>query len=136
LHITSKVAEWLELNGPSYEAAKRARFKHLARKAYKDYHVPSVLFEVVHNEEDAVKAAESIGYLVILKPTNCASSQGVSFVSTKYELIESMKQLQDFKHTYLEFNVSDEYLVKEYLEGPEFSVELFLQNGRGMLNSY
>lgn len=39
-----------------------------------------------------------------------------------------MAIISDFKVTYMDFKVREEYLVEEYLEGQEFSVEIFLEN--------
>lgn len=39
-----------------------------------------------------------------------------------------------FKQSYLGFAVRDEYLLEEYLEGKEYSIELFLEEGKTLMS--
>jgi biotin carboxylase len=134
-HYTAEVAEWLSLPTISSSAAHHARNKELARHAYKKNKVPSALFAKVSSPEEACIAASNIGYPVVLKPTNCASSQGVSFITNQEELLHAFHKLREFKKTYMGFDVSNDYLIEEYLEGPEFSVELFLKDKEVVFSS-
>ncbi len=129
-HITAKVAEKLNLKGIPYEAALKARNKDLANKSYEECGVPSAKYSKIKNYEEAVFSAETIGYPVVLKPTNAASSQNVFFISSQEELKEAMDKISNFKVTYMDFSVRDEYLIEEYLDGPEFSVEVFLDESK------
>ncbi|WP_173918671.1 ATP-grasp domain-containing protein [Halobacillus sp. Marseille-Q1614] len=134
-HYTAEVAEWLSLPTIPSFAAYNARNKDLARHAYKKNKVPSAQFAKVSNDEEACEAATWIGYPVVLKPTNCASSQGVFFINNKEELLHAFQKLKEFKKTYMGFDVSTDYLIEEYLEGPEFSVELFLKDQEVIFSS-
>lgn len=134
-HITAKVAERLGLRSVPYEAAFRSRNKDLAREAYAEHGVPSAKFQKVKTFEEAAAAAEAIGYPVVLKPTNCASSQNVYFIHDEAELRKAWDVIVDFKVTYMDFKVREEYLIEQYLQGPEFSVELFLQNGQVLFSA-
>ncbi|MCZ8521670.1 MULTISPECIES: ATP-grasp domain-containing protein [Paenibacillus] len=128
-HLTAQAAERLGLRGVPYEAALRARNKDLARQAYEEHGVPGAKYKKVGTLEEAIEAAGAIGYPVVLKPTNCASSQGVYFINSPEELREAFGLLLEFKVTYMDFKVREEYLIEEYIDGQEFSVELFLQEG-------
>ncbi|AJS59484.1 ATP-grasp domain-containing protein [Paenibacillus sp. IHBB 10380] len=128
-HLTAKVAERLGLKGVPYEAALKSRNKDLAREAYADHDVPSAKFKKIKTYEEAVLAAGEIGYPIVLKPTNASSSQKVFFINSSSELEQAMADIVDFKETYMNFKVREEYLIEEYLNGQEFSVELFLQDG-------
>ncbi|MEK4304274.1 MULTISPECIES: ATP-grasp domain-containing protein [Oceanobacillus] len=127
-HYTAEVAEWLDLPTVPSVAAYTARNKDSARIVYKKYNVPSARFAKVSSLEEACESAQSIGYPVVLKPTNCASSQGVFFINNKEAMVQAFHKLREFKKTYMGFDVSRDYLVEEYLEGPEFSVEFFLKD--------
>ncbi|MFB9328237.1 ATP-grasp domain-containing protein [Paenibacillus aurantiacus] len=129
-HLTARVAERLGLRGVPYEAALKARNKDLARQAYEAHGVPGAKYKKVGSFEEASRAASTIGYPVVLKPTNCASSQGVYFIHGEAELRDAFEELRQFKVTYMDFKVRDEYLIEEYIDGQEFSVELFLEDGR------
>ncbi|RJX37551.1 ATP-grasp domain-containing protein [Paenibacillus pinisoli] len=128
-HLTARVAERLGLQGIPYEAALKARNKDLARQAYAEHGVPSAKFKKVKTYEEALAASISIGFPVVLKPTNAASSQNVYFIHDEADLKAAFEVIVEFKVTYMDFKVRDEYLIEEYLEGPEFSVELFLSDG-------
>jgi biotin carboxylase len=134
-HLTAKVAERLGLKGVPYEAALRSRNKDLAREAYAEHGVPSAKFKKVRTYEEAAAAAEEIGYPVVLKPTNCASSQNVYFINNIAELQKAMDIIVAFKVTYMDFKVREEYLVEEFLDGPEFSVELFVKDGEAIFST-
>jgi biotin carboxylase len=134
-HLTAKVGERLGLRGVPYEAALRSRNKDLARLAYAEHDVPSAKFKKVRTYEEAAAAAEEIGYPVVLKPTNCASSQNVFFINDEGHLQEAMETILDFKITYMDFKVREDYLIEEYLDGPEFSVELFVREGEAIFSA-
>lgn len=128
-HITAKVAERLGLKGIPYEAALKSRNKDLARNTYERKGIPSAKYRKVKTKDEALKGAEEIGYPVVLKPTNAASSQNVFFINNPNELKNAMDKMFEFKITYMNFEVRDEYLVEEYIDGQEFSVEIFLKEG-------
>ncbi|MGV7118660.1 ATP-grasp domain-containing protein [Paenibacillus kyungheensis] len=127
--VTAEAGERLGIHGTSFVAASNARNKDLARQAFLRDNVPSAKFAVVRDSEEAVIAAARIGYPVVLKPTNAASSQSVYFVENESVLREAFREIIDFKTTYMDFKVREEYLIEEYLTGPEFSVEIFLSQG-------
>lgn len=129
-HVTARVAEIIGLRGIPFDAVLQSRNKDLARETYEKCNVPSAKYAKVKTYVEAELAAQQIGYPVVLKPTNCASSQGVYFVNNSRELKKAMEELKDFKVTYMNFKVRDEYLIEEYIDGPEFSVELFLDEGK------
>jgi len=133
-YVTAKVGEKLGLRGISPEAALKARNKDMARVAYEINQVPSAKFKIVKDYDEAVNATNQIGFPVVLKPTNCASSQNVFFIKNLGELNKSMEEMMKFKTTYMGFPVRNEYLIEEYLVGPEFSVELFLKNEQAIFS--
>ncbi|MGY4761699.1 ATP-grasp domain-containing protein [Paenibacillus caseinilyticus] len=44
-------------------------------------------------------------------------------------------RIASFKVTYMDFEVREEYLIEAYLEGPEFSVELFVRDGEAAFSA-
>lgn len=128
-HITSMVSKKLGLWHVNCDAALRARNKDLARARYHECGVPNANYMVITSYTDAKMAAAKIGYPIIVKPTNCASSQNVFMVRTDKELRGVMKIVKNFRETYMGFKTREEYLVEEYIDGPEFSVEIFFSKG-------
>lgn len=128
LHITSRVAEKLGLKCMQYEAAEKARNKDLARESYAKHNVPSVRFKKVRNYSEAKEAIKEIGFPVVVKPANCASSQNVFYVENYSNLENAVNNIINLKTTYMGFDVKEEFLIEEYIKGQEFSVELFLKD--------
>lgn len=125
---TAIVAAKLNIPYLSVACAKLVRNKDLARQCYAKHGVPSAQFAVVSNLDESINAASHIGYPVVLKPTNTASSQHVYFICDSAALTKAFIQMQAFHQSYMGFRVREEYLIEEYLDGPEFSVELFVEN--------
>ena len=119
------VSEQLGLPGISQDAAGVATSKLLMRQAWQTNNVPSADFIRVGEDDDHVRAAESIGYPVIVKPA-CSiggGCRGVSLVARPEEL----KAAVDFAR---EFYPDKTILIEEYLQGLEFSVEATVWRGR------
>ncbi|MGX4593236.1 ATP-grasp domain-containing protein [Leuconostoc sp. JNUCC 76] len=126
--ITAKVNEKLQLFGNSVSATHFARNKDAARKVYAQKNVPSAKFSVVKNIDEAIQASQKIGFPLVLKPVNTASSINVFYIDTVQTLVERFQEMTKLKESYMGFKVKNEYLMEEFLTGPEFSVELFLNS--------
>lgn len=126
--VTAKVAEKLNMFGNPYFATKCARNKDLARIQYAKKGVPSAKFAVAKTVDEALEASKKIGFPLILKPTNTASSIDVFYVSNEQQLRDRFSQISQLKQSYMHFKVREEYILEEFMSGPEFSVELFLSN--------
>ncbi|MFL5330275.1 MAG: ATP-grasp domain-containing protein [Gemmataceae bacterium] len=133
--VAAEVAERLSLRAVSLPAAQRGRNKDLARLAYCDAQVGSPDFRIIRKRSenetllDAREAARQLRYPVVLKPTNCACSQMVKRVNHETELDTEVRHHLRFKTSMLGLAVAPTILLEEYIEGPEFSVELFLNDG-------
>lgn len=123
--VTAKVAEELGMFGNPYFAAKRARNKDLARIQYAKKCVPSAKFAVVKTIQEALEASINIGFPLILKPTNTASSIDVFYVENETQLHKRFSQISRLKKSYMGFKVRNEFILEEFMSGPEFSVEFF-----------
>lgn len=133
-HITALAAEKLGLKNVTYDAAVKARNKDLAKEAFINNNVPCARYRIIKIYEEALTAIQYIKYPAVIKPTNAASSQGVYLVKNEEELKSALEKLALFKQSYLGFAVRDEYLLEEYLEGQEYSIELFLEDGKTLMS--
>lgn len=124
--ITAKVATKLGKFGNSIFSAHCARNKDAARIEYQKKGVPSTKFEVVNSIESAITASNKIGFPLILKPTNTASSIDVFYIDNIDTLKQRFNEISQLKISYMGFKVNKSYIMEEFLDGPEFSVELFL----------
>ncbi|HDR8040744.1 TPA: ATP-grasp domain-containing protein [Bacillus cereus] len=99
------------------------RDKYYMRKVLHEGGLDNTAFQVVECENDIIDFANQHGYPVILKPVNGWASTGVSVIHSKEDVSSAVKwfnSLVDSKHMYVE----------EFLEGDEFSVEAFSENGK------
>lgn len=129
-HITSEVAEYFGFTAQPYMAALRARRKDLAREVYEENGVPNPKFATVNNLECSREIIERVGYPMVLKPTDGACSQNVILVKNDDEFEKAAKLLLGFEETYLGFKPRKEFLIEEFIPGEEFSIEIFIYNGK------
>lgn len=123
----------LGLRGTSPEGVLTARNKDRARAALARAGLPSARFAVAHSADDAVAAAGSIGWPVVLKPPSGADSL-LSFTATgPEEAREAARQILDGAGTVPQRwrpQFRRGVLVEEYLVGTLVSVELGVRDGR------
>ncbi len=90
--------------------------KHIMREfsAYHDFVTPDFKFCISIN--DALLAAEYIGYPVIIKPVNNQSSKGV-------HRVDNINELKYVFYDSLQFSNKHGVLIEKFLDGIEFTVE-------------
>ncbi|MGW3228658.1 ATP-binding protein [Kitasatospora sp. NPDC001095] len=103
--------------GNSEATAHACRNKAASRAAFAAAGVPSAASVRVDSFDQALAAAEGIGYPVVVKPTAAAGSIGVRRADDSFDLVDAYTQAA--LHADDGFGV----LVEEYLDGPEVSVE-------------
>lgn len=124
----AKIAAALGLPGGDVEAVLRCRDKHLTRQALAAAGVPQAVSVAAATVDEAVAAAERIGWPVVLKPRAMAASLGVVRVDTAAELAERFPFARDT--TLPGAWRYPDVLVEEYLTGPEVSVDAAVHGGR------
>jgi biotin carboxylase len=125
----AKVAAALGLPGGDPDMVMRCRDKHLTREALDAAGVPQARSILVTSVDEALAAAERIGYPVVLKPRALAASLGVVRVDNPDELA----QRYGFAHDTTvpgAWHYDVVVLVEEYLTGPEISVDSAVHAGR------
>lgn len=130
LAITGSVADDFGYPTQPPQALRRARNKDLAREAYRAAGLRCPKFKLVRSLQEAVAAARDIGYPLIVKPADAIASQHVSFIAQEVEFEAAFAGLAQFKESFLGFRPRQEYLLEEYLPGPEFSVEVLMSEGQ------
>lgn len=126
---TARAAEVVGLPGPGYAAAVRCRDKSATRAALALQHVPQPRSVTVGGLPEALLAAETLGYPVVLKPRGGGASEGVVLVHDAATLTEHVLTTGSVRsHDLLEFDRA--LLVEEFLDGPEISVDAAVHDGR------
>ncbi len=119
MKVVAKVGRELGLNTISEDAALKATNKGEMRKALKEGGVPIPNFSIVSSEEEYREAIKGFSYPFIVKPSDNSGSRGVMLVEKEEDLLKAF--------TYARKNCTDGMvLVEDYMEGPEVSVEVFV----------
>jgi biotin carboxylase len=127
VEMTAAVARRLGLPGLTVDAAVLCRDKHAMRRRLAEAGIPSARSVMVGTLPAALRAAEDVGYPVVLKPRNLGGSIGV----VKARDAADVTRLFDVSTgaTMSRVRSLAGLLVEEYLDGPEFSVESVVADG-------
>jgi biotin carboxylase len=129
----AEVAAALGLPGPSVAAAHRARNKAAMRAALAAGDVPHPAFARTTAWADVAAASERIGFPAIYKPTGGAGSAGVFRIDTADELRATFDRaaatVNPDTDSFFAY-YPDEFVLEEYVEGTEVSVEGVVARGR------
>lgn len=126
MNVMGRINDELHLSGISKEMAIRATNKHLMREAFEKYGAPSPKSILTKNEDDAWQLfCEQFTTNAILKPSRNSGSRGIAKVVkgiTKEAFIELYRRA-------LEESRDHSVLIEQFIEGPEFSVEVIVWQG-------
>lgn len=126
MNVMGRINDELHLSGISKEMAIRATNKHLMREAFEKYGAPSPKSILTKNEEDAWQSFnEQFTTNAILKPSRNSGSRGIAKVVkgiTKDAFMELYRRA-------LEESRDHSVLIEQFIEGPEFSVEVIVWQG-------
>ncbi len=128
--IAAAVAAGLDAVGNDVSAALCARDKVNMRLRFLSQNIssPNVL-RIFTNLADVVLGSGLLYYPVVVKPSDMACSLFVRLVNSQKELVNAAEQIFHEAMQPLEYAARKVILVEEYIEGPEYSVELFLHSG-------
>ncbi|WP_312497696.1 ATP-grasp domain-containing protein [Enterococcus sp.] len=128
LEITAKLCEFFELRGNSLESicSTKNKASQYLKVSNKGIIIPKT--DVINLSIDKYIKKEKIDYPVIIKPVSSSGSHLVKKISTYNEY---KRYIQTLKH--IETNERGQpfvkkYLVQEFIEGREYSVEIFVEN--------
>ena len=125
--VMGRINDELGLSGISREQAICATNKHLMRKAFEKGNAPSPKSILAQDAEDAWSRLQNeFDTDAILKPSRNSGSRGIAKVSRNMDK-------GDFIRAYGEaLNESRDHsvLIEQFIEGPEFSIEIIVWNGK------
>ncbi|NOT27632.1 MAG: ATP-grasp domain-containing protein [Acidobacteria bacterium] len=99
------------------------RRKHLVRQALDRAGLPNPAYAVTTSWPATREAAERIGYPVVVKPPDLASSAFVRLVKDERELHDAFSSLERFSTNFREQAREPLWLLEEFMAGDEVSVE-------------
>ncbi|EMX6285280.1 ATP-grasp domain-containing protein [Providencia rettgeri] len=126
--LAAKVAEVLNLKGIGYDNALKARNKHLMRNVFKEKNVPIPRYSIVTDFHSAKNEAQLMGYPNIIKPINMAGSRGVLRNNNVDELEKHFSEIDGIIPPF-GVKKANLFLIEEYLDGQEYSIETISFNG-------
>jgi biotin carboxylase len=124
----AKVARELGLPGGDPDMVLRCRDKHLTRRSLDAAGIPQAQSELVSGVDEALVAAERIGYPVVLKPRAMAASLGVVRVDDPAQLRAQFGFARDTTVPGA-WTYETVVLVEELLTGEEISVDAAVHRG-------
>lgn len=133
VHICSEVAmpalgainESLGLHGPDRATVVRATNKAHMRRAFEAGNAPTPMSIPAATQRDALCALRSIGRPCIVKPSRSSGSRGVTLVDNSHT---DEAFVRAFDRALVESRDCS-VVVEEYVDGPEFSVEILAWDG-------
>lgn len=123
--VAASVAAVMGLPGPEPDAVARCRHKGTQHVTLAAGGVPVAAHALVTSVDMALDTAERVGLPVVLKPADGSGSTGVRLCVTREEVVEHASRLLVRTHNERGMPTAPGFLVEEYVDGPEFSVEVF-----------
>lgn len=125
MNVMGRINDELHLHGISRDTALRATNKHLMREAFESYGAPSPKSFCTDLETEGWRIFSSFGRKVILKPSRNSGSRGVAEV----EPGTVRKVFSELFMRAKEESRDASVMIEQFIEGPEFSVEIIVWNG-------
>lgn len=116
------INESLGLYGPSFQTVMRATNKALMRKVFEQNNVSSPRYGGAETLQEAYAIRRSIGYPFIVKPSRNSGSRGIT------RLMEDQNEaaFETAFHFAMSESRDKSVVIEQYVEGPEFSVEILI----------
>ena len=127
MNVMGRINDELGLSGISREQAIRATNKHLMREAFEQYGAPSPKSRCFTDVEVAWGSfcTEFTG-ACILKPSRNSGSRGIAKIEEDIDGAEFQKLFETAKDESRDKQV----MLEQFIEGPEFSVEIIVWKGK------
>lgn len=132
MNVMGRIHDELNLSGVSRKQAVVATNKHLMREAFKKGDAPSPISILAKSAEDAWEQFMAMPGDAILKPSRNSGSRGIAKVSKGSNGVSEVSK-EDLYKLYdiaLEESRDNSVLIEQFIEGPEFSVEIIVWEGK------
>lgn len=124
--VMGRINDELELSGISREQAICATNKHLMRKAFEKGNAPSPKSILAQDAEDAWSRLQNeFDTDAILKPSRNSGSRGIAKVSRNMDKGDFIRAYDEALSESRDHSV----LIEQFIEGPEFSIEMIVWQG-------
>ncbi|MGW4642230.1 ATP-grasp domain-containing protein [Sphaerisporangium sp. NPDC004334] len=125
----AELAAHLGLPGNPPEAVRICRDKGRTRRALAKAGLRQPRFAVVHDQSETSAAVARVGLPCVVKPVSGSGSEDVRLCATPAQALAQVAQVLSVRVNVRGQVCEPAALVEEYLEGPEFSVEMVHTDG-------
>ena len=125
MNVMGRINDEMHLHGVSRETALKSTNKHMMREAFEKYGAPSPKSYCTDNVEDGYRLFLSIGGKAILKPSRNSGSRGIAEIEPDITYQDFVPLFERSKSESRDTSV----MIEQFIEGPEFSVEIIVWNG-------
>lgn len=126
MSVMGRINDVFGLSGITREQAIRATNKHLMREAFEKGNAPSPKSILTVNAEDAWRRLQSeFDTDAILKPSRNSGSRGIAKVSRNMDKDDFIRAYDEALSESRDHSV----LIEQFIEGPEFSIEIIVWQG-------
>lgn len=122
MRAVAKACEVCRLPGISFDTAVKATDKGEMIKAFEAAGVEHPWYYIIPTQPDLASVINKITYPCIMKPTDNAGSRGVVLCHCREELE------REYEYSHNESR-GGAVIIEEYLQGPEFSIEVMVVDG-------
>ena len=122
MRAVAKACEVCGLPGISFDTAIKATDKGEMIKAFEAAGVEHPWYYIVPSQPELETVIDKITYPCIMKPTDNAGSRGVVLCNSREELED------EYEYSHHESR-GGAVIIEEYLQGPEFSIEVMVVDG-------
>lgn len=135
LEVSGRINDLYGLGGTSFEASHLLRNKWAMRQRLAGSGVPSAGAMLVDGRDSLLRFGDSYGYPFILKPADLFGGLGVRKVHDPIEADAAWNQLLNWQESGMGKGPPGlvqlgHFIMEEYIDGPEYSVEAFSFAGR------
>ncbi|WP_341716772.1 ATP-grasp domain-containing protein [Micromonospora sp. FIMYZ51] len=127
--VAARAAAHLGLPGIDPDSALKLHYKHLMRQAVTDAAMDQPAAVLVSEPGEVEAAVTKVGLPCVVKPVNQSGSLFVRRADTLDEAVAAIDRIRNPAATYLDRQTLPVALVEEYVRGPEFSVEGYVEDG-------
>lgn len=121
--LAARIREEFDLPGPRTELCRRLIDKATQRKIWSEKRVPGPRWVAFREAQEALEAMSRLGFPLVIKPTDSSGSRGVTKIESTEEDLAGAVALA------FQFSRSGQVILEEFMDGTEFTVEVFAANG-------
>ncbi|MCR8844958.1 ATP-grasp domain-containing protein [Paenibacillus sp. SC116] len=129
LEIVAELTSLFDLPGNPVEAIRTARHKGLTRQTLSASGIHQPRYEMIRSLQDVKAAVDKIGLPCVVKPADDSASNNVLLVHTWEQAQQHAKKILSVDYNIRGQRKADVVLIEEYVDAPEFSVEMFTWQG-------